>query len=521
MGRDLKLRTIILHDPELDDMNTVLRYLLYSNMFETEGIIYASSQFHWKGDGRGTLFEGTSEHSRYGIGPIASWRWDEGSNFMHEAVEAYAQAYPNLSVHAEGYPHPDALRACLLDGNVAFPGDMSADSPGSIRIRGCILDDKPGKLYLLTGAGHSTIGRALKSISEKYGEGREWTQIRRKIAQKVVIQSFGDQDGVYADYIAKEWPDIEFREVATMIWGYFARKVVQPEDMHMLSAAWTKEHVSSVGPLGGLYLTWGDGRQMHRNDIADYFGFSGVTVDQLKALGYIPWCGEPLEPGAWISEGDTSMYMNLLDNGLDAHVDASYGGWGGRGGMDVAPDGRASRDYASTRWFGAAQRDFAARLKWSVTPEYAAANHAPVVSLVETEDRFTVRPGQEVVLRAKAKDPDGDHVTGCWWQYVEAGTYPRKVGIDNSMGALFGAPGPKPMELPKFSYPFRVPAPSAPELQCLAKDEVEIEHRFTVPTDAVNGQTIHFIAEFQDHVAQPLTAYRRVVMTVERLSDSE
>src|SRR5262249_31014051 len=48
-----KPRVVVTTDPELDDANSLLRYLLYSTDFQTEGLIYASSQFHWKGDGTG------------------------------------------------------------------------------------------------------------------------------------------------------------------------------------------------------------------------------------------------------------------------------------------------------------------------------------------------------------------------------------------------------------------------------------------------------------------------------------
>ena len=44
-------RVVVTTDPELDDSNTLLRYLLYSTDFRTEGLVYASSQYHWKGDG--------------------------------------------------------------------------------------------------------------------------------------------------------------------------------------------------------------------------------------------------------------------------------------------------------------------------------------------------------------------------------------------------------------------------------------------------------------------------------------
>ncbi|GAE93108.1 hypothetical NagD-like phosphatase [Gracilibacillus boraciitolerans JCM 21714] len=248
---------------------------------------------------------------------------------------------------------------------------------------------------------------------------------------------------------------------------------------------------------------------MHKNDIADFFGFSRVTVEQLKKLGYVSWYGNVEEPGSWISEGDTSMYMNLLDNGLDAHIDASYGGWGGgRNGKDIDSNNVASKDYASSRWFGAAQRDFAARIQWTVTPEYEDSNHHPVVELVGLEDT-TVKPGQTITLKAIVKDPDGDHLIGHWRQYEETGTYPGKLELisveeDTKMGGI------------GCSYPFNVPAPGSSEVAKLMKNEIEVTSQFKVPTDAANGQTIHFILEATDNGYKPLTSYKRVVLTVSR-----
>ena len=54
--RPVRPRTIVTTDPELDDSNSLVRFLLYSAEIQTEGLIYASSQFHWRGDGKGTLF---------------------------------------------------------------------------------------------------------------------------------------------------------------------------------------------------------------------------------------------------------------------------------------------------------------------------------------------------------------------------------------------------------------------------------------------------------------------------------
>jgi hypothetical protein len=512
MVRDKKLRTVVMLDPELDDSNTLVRYLLYSNQFDTEGLIYTSSSLHWKGDGEGTLFYGESEHSQFGIGPITNWRWDEETRFMEEAVDIYAKVYPNLLVHAEGYPHPDELRSRILHGNVEFPRDISKDSPGSDLVKNLILDNKPGPLYLLTGAGQSTIGRALKSIEEEYKNSDQWKEIYEKVSKKVIIQSFGDQDGIYESYIGINWSEIEFREMATKIWGYPARKVVQPEDRHYLSAAWTRENVSVIGPFGEFYRVWGDGKLMHKNDFTDFFGFAGLDGEQLKKLGYWPWYvnffGRLEEPGSWISEGDTSMFMNLLDNGLDAHTDASYGGWGGRNGKDFDPNGVASKEYSSARWFGAAQRDFAARLKWTITPEYASANHNPVVKVIGL-DNTIVKPGQTITLKAIVKDPDGDHLTGRWWQYEEAGTYPGTI----ELVTISEEENTKPEYN---TYPFNVPSPGTIDMAELIKDEIEVTSQFTVPTDAVNGQTLHFILEASDNADQPLTSYQRVVLTVAR-----
>ena len=49
-----KPRIVITTDPELDDSNSLVRFLLYSTDFDIEGLVYAGSGFHWKGDGKGT-----------------------------------------------------------------------------------------------------------------------------------------------------------------------------------------------------------------------------------------------------------------------------------------------------------------------------------------------------------------------------------------------------------------------------------------------------------------------------------
>ena len=95
-------RVVVTTDPELDDANSLIRYLLYSTDFRTEGLIYASSGFHWKGDGSGKRVSVPNrEYSRFGLNlcPCASWRWAPDEHFIDLAVATYEQVYPNLRVH--------------------------------------------------------------------------------------------------------------------------------------------------------------------------------------------------------------------------------------------------------------------------------------------------------------------------------------------------------------------------------------------------------------------------------------
>src|SRR5262245_44041502 len=185
-----KPRVVITADPELDDSNSLVRYLLYSSDYQTEGLIYASSQFHWKGDGKGTkLSVPGREYTRFGLNlcPCTSWRWAPNERFIDDAVEAYAKAYPNLRVHDRNYPAPEVLKSKIRWGNVEFDGEMSKDTPGSDLITSLLLDDDDSPVYLHAWGGQSTIARALKSIEEQYKGTPRWEAIRAKVSGKAVI----------------------------------------------------------------------------------------------------------------------------------------------------------------------------------------------------------------------------------------------------------------------------------------------------------------------------------------------
>ncbi|HLL43215.1 MAG TPA: DUF1593 domain-containing protein, partial [Segetibacter sp.] len=407
--QEIRPRIVVTADPELDDNNSLIRFLLYSSDLKIEGLIYASSGFHWKGDGKGTRwFVPGREYSRFGLDtcPCPSWRWSKDERFIHDVVDAYAKVYPNLKVHNPNYPTAKELRSKIRYGNIDFDGDISKDSPGSNFIKLLMLDDKPGPLFITGWGGQSTIARALKSIQEQYEYSTQWEVIKKKISRKVVLLPSGDQDDTYAKYIKPNWPDIDYRQfVGGPNYGYGAQLGAKREDSIYLTSTWMKENVSDRGPLGALYRVWGDGKQMVKGDKLDYFGFTGYTNDQLKKMGYVVWM--PVQPkGSWIGEGDNHTFMNMLGNGLRAYELGSYGGWGGRElgnkeatnfsfpptdstSLDTSANAMVAtlsslnkrKESAYPNFFPQAQLDFAARLKWSVTPKYADANHEPVVNI--------------------------------------------------------------------------------------------------------------------------------------------
>lgn len=493
-----KPRVVITADPELDDQNSLVRYLLYATDFRTEGLIYASSQFHWKGDGKGTTLSVPGrEYNRFGqdMCPCTSWRWSPKERFIDEAVENYAKAYPNLKVHSPDYPTPELLKSKIRWGNVEFDGEMSKDTPGSDLIKALLLDEEEAPVYLHAWGGQSTIARALKSIEEDYKDSPQWNQVRAKVIRKAVIHPSGDQDDTYAKYIMPNWPEIRYRQQAGGVpLAYNAQERVSLDDAAYFTADWTAEHISSRGPLGAFVRVWGDGKQMVENDRFDYFGVAGKSAEELKAEGFVVWT-PPRGKGEFLGEGDTGTFTNLINNGLRGYRDDSFGGWGGYAssrpiGGGFAGFGEAMTDMEALAanpaarerlprspthpFLAAAQRDWATRFVWAVTPDYLRANHNPRIAL-SGASAITAKPGQTLSLSASASDPDGDAVALKWWVWTDAGTYKGEVPVASSADGTA---------------------------------------RFTVPANAKSGDTIQIIAEATDNGSPALTRYEKVVVTI-------
>ncbi len=481
-----KPRVIVTCDPELDDHNSLIRYLLFSTDFDTEGLIYASSQFHWKGDGKGgTQYIPGREYARAGrdLGPQTSWRWAEGERFIHEDVEAYEKVYPNLKVHNPDYPTPEYLKSIIREGNVAFEGDMSADTPGSDLIKEVLLDDDSRPVFIQVWGGPSTASRALKSIEDEYRDTPEWESIKAKVSAKAVFCLSGQQDETFEKYVRPNWPDVQSLAlnagVTNLAYGA-KRAVPNIEDTVYFSPGWTSANIKSQGIFGDMYRVWGDGKQMSEGDFTDYFGLKGYTADELVAMGYWVWT-PPQTEGNFISEGDTPMYLNLIGNGLRAWENQEYGGWAGRrvgnpeqrwGGGFSVPMGRPRVDEVLPSFVAPVQNSFAARMAWSTTDDYSAVNHEPVV---KGPLALSAKPGETVKLKVKVADPDENALTSCWAQY-KVGSYKGDIVVADASSATTSV---------------------------------------TIPADAESGDTIHLVLTVQDDGTPTLTSYLRTIITVE------
>ena len=99
-----KPRTIVTSDGEIDDMDSFMRLLLYSNDFDIVGMVYSSSEFHYKGDGKGTTFTSNMPFSKQ-YGTRTNLRW-LGTEWMQGYIDKYAMVYDNLIKHDKTYPTP-------------------------------------------------------------------------------------------------------------------------------------------------------------------------------------------------------------------------------------------------------------------------------------------------------------------------------------------------------------------------------------------------------------------------------
>jgi PelA/Pel-15E family pectate lyase len=406
-------RVIVTSDGEIDDECSMVRFLLYANEWDIEGIITSSSQYHWHGH---------------------NWA---GDDWIQPYLHAYQKIYPNLVKHDSRFPTPQYLQERTFLGNVKSEGEMEEITPGSQHIVKVLLDESDDTpIWLQAWGGPNTIARALKTIEEKYPEKMPY------VASKMRFFFIWEQDSTYQDYIQPSWGKYNIPTIISdqfVAIAYSWKKIIPKNQHAFFNGDWMKKHIlEGHGPLCSLYKS-------HKN-------------------------------GDFRSEGDSPAFLHTIVNGLRSLESPGWGGWGGRYTkvreniwLDPVlepgytyPEGRWYSGSAwgrqrmrlnkendeelmaylkpMWRWSEALQHDFASRADWCVK-SFEEANHPPVVKLAHAND-LQARPGSKVKLSARGTDPDGDLLTYRWWHYPEAGTFDGTIDIqdDNKQDASFTLP---------------------------------------------------------------------------------
>lgn len=451
-----KPRIIVTSDGEIDDECSMVRFLLYANEWDIEGIITSSSQYHWHGH---------------------NWA---GDDWLDPYLDAYEKVYPNLSKHSKEYPTPEYLKSIAFLGNVETEGEMDSITLGSQHIVKVLLDESDDQpIWLQAWGGTNTIARALKTIEEDHPEKMKY------VANKLRFFFIWEQDSTYQAYIRPHWGKYN---ILTIISDQFEAiayrwKDCQPEEMQQYYVgSWMKQNIlENHGALCTLYKAHKKGDK----------GF---------------------EDGDFRSEGDSPAFMHQINVGLRNLDSPGWGGWGGRytlvrenTWLDPVPIdgyeypegrwyshsawGRNSSKKGATvfnneqhkeyfkpmwRWSDAFQNDFAVRADWCVNP-YKEANHEPIVKL-KHKLNLSAKPGSKIQLSAKGtSDPDDDEISYLWWQYHEADTYKGSIQIEDSQNQ---------------------------------------KASLIIPDDVNSGETVHIICEVTDNGTPKLTRYQRVIISI-------
>jgi len=400
----IKQRVFVLTDitNEPDDQQSLVRFLVYANEYDIEGIVAT-----------------TSTHLR------SKTRKDK----IEKLVREYGKVKDNLDKHAEGYPSMEYLLSITSEHLPLFSMEgvgEGKDSPGSDLLIMAVdkVDSRP--LWVSVWGGANCLAQALWKVRETRSEEEV-----REFVSKIKVYAISDQDFT-GRWIRNNFPEI----------FYIVDPSAGDSYIEYYKATWTGiagDKFYKNGP--GLHFELVDNPWLEEN-IWENHGPLGAN--------YLPV--------DYIMEGDTPSFFGLINNGLGWYISPAYGGWGGRyefyrsyaekdkiwtssvNTQDeiILPDGRkeASNQATIWRWREAFQHDFAARMDWNIVGDFKEANHNPVIVLNKNEGKAIARgnisPGEKVQLSAiGTHDPDGDELAYRWFVYREAGRFEGELDIAN------------------------------------------------------------------------------------------
>ncbi|GAB3098082.1 DUF1593 domain-containing protein [Aestuariicella hydrocarbonica] len=377
-ANQIKPRVLVLTDigNEPDDAESFVRFLLYANEFDIQGIVASTS----------------------------TWQKNKVQpQLLRERIAAYGEVLDNLRVHAAGYPSANTLQQLVFSGVTEFGMDGVGDGKSTVASTHIIdtVDESDHPLWIAVWGGAADLAQALWTVRAS----RSAEDVAAFVA-KLRIYSISDQDNA-GSWIRRNFPQAFYiasvhgwNQYGLATWvgisGDLKRRQQWP-DVEYVTNQWLEENIRK-GPLGKQY-----------------------------------------PPHLFIMEGDTPSFLGLIPNGLNVPEHPEFGGWGGRyvkSDLTAMHYGdtqdtliKNGTEYTSNqasifRWRKAFQTDFAARIQWSLTDDYSRANHPPVLVLNGSHGiqpiEITAAPGEVITMDATAsKDPDGDKLDYHWWVYNE------------------------------------------------------------------------------------------------------
>jgi hypothetical protein len=194
-----------------DDFQSMVHYLLYSDLFDTEGLI----------------------SSPWGLGTVKD---------IHEVIDQYEIDYPSLQAHSTTYPMPDYLRSVTKQGAMDFAPykGYSEATEGSDWIIQCAKRDDPRPLYIL-------IWGLLEDLAQALHD-------EPSIAQKLRVYYIAGPNkkwGLNAyEYIRENFPDLWIIENNSTYRGWF---VGGNQDGDFGNQAFVSSHALGHGALGDYF----------------------------------------------------------------------------------------------------------------------------------------------------------------------------------------------------------------------------------------------------------------------------
>jgi Protein of unknown function (DUF1593) len=399
---DKKPRVVVLSDIEADpdDAQSLIRFLLYSNQFDVEGLIAT-----------------TSIHQKTRVAPES----------MLKILDAYGKVHSNLIKHEKGYPLSDELKKKVKKGLPVYGMEgvgAGKDSEGSDLIVEALQKNDERPLWISVWGGPNTLAQALWKIKKTMSAAEAG-----KLFKKLRVYTISDQDDS-GPWIRKNFPDIFY----ILTPGYNYTKAtwlgiafpLPGSNAEVVSGDWLAKNIQQGhGPLGAAYP-----------DVA--YGMEGDTPAFLNLINNGLNDSEHPNFGGW--GGRYELYLPKFEDSNQGQFKREN--WP-KDEPEIRPIWTNANDSVISsldkksyvgnretiwRWRPEFQNDFAARMLWT-TKEFSECNHPPVPTLAHSEN-LTVKSGQLFRLNADGtSDPDGDSMSYLWFQYPEAGTYKGNVSF--------------------------------------------------------------------------------------------